>query len=83
MRSGALTRHEARATYLGRRKIQSHQRELTPLVKRMDVIERRVFTNNHSAFLCATLLMNRKRHTIPVHLDQESPQFEIVAQCFV
>ena len=56
---------------------------LTPFVKRMDVIERRVFANNHSAFLCATLLMNRNRHTIPIDLDQESPQFEIIAQCFV
>jgi hypothetical protein len=49
----------------------------------MDVIERRVFANHYSAFLCATLLMNRKRDTIPVDLDQESFQFEIIAQCFV
>jgi hypothetical protein len=49
----------------------------------MDVIERRVFANHYSAFLCATLLMNRKRDTIPVDLDQEWFQFEIIAQCFV
>jgi hypothetical protein len=27
--------------------------------------------------------MNRKRHTILVDVDQESPQFEIIAQCFM
>jgi hypothetical protein len=49
----------------------------------MDVVRRGVFANNHSACLCAELLMNRYRHTIPIDLDQESLQFEIVAQCFV
>ena len=56
---------------------------LTPLVKRMDVVGRGVFANNHSACLCAELLMNRYRHTVPIDFDQESLQFEIVAQCFV
>ena len=49
----------------------------------MDVVGRGVFADNHFAFLAATLRMNRKRHTIPVDLDQESPQFEIIAQSFV
>jgi hypothetical protein len=49
----------------------------------MDVVGRGVFANNHFAFLCATLLMNRKRHTILVDLDQELLQFEIIAQCFM
>jgi hypothetical protein len=57
--------------------------ELSPLVKRMDVVGCGVFANNHFAFLAATLRMNRKRHMIPVDLDQESPQFEIIAQSFV
>jgi hypothetical protein len=57
--------------------------ELSPLVKRMDVVGRGAFANNHFAFLAATLRMNRKRHTIPVDLDQESPQFEVIAQSFV
>ena len=56
-------------------------RELSPLVKRKDVVG--FFANNHFAFLSAPLLMNRKGHTIPVDLDQESVQFEIIAQCFV
>jgi hypothetical protein len=73
MTKRGFNRCTRRATYLDRSEIQRHQRELTPLVKRMDVVERRVFANNHSAFLFATLLMNRKRHTIPFHLDQESP----------
>jgi hypothetical protein len=29
------------------------------------------------------VVMNRQRHTIPVDLDQESPQFEIAIQCFM
>jgi hypothetical protein len=27
--------------------------------------------------------MNRERHTIALDVDHESPQFEIIAQCFV
>jgi hypothetical protein len=49
----------------------------------MDVVGRGVFANNHFAFPFATFLMNRKRDTIPVDFDQESPQFEIIAQCFM
>jgi hypothetical protein len=62
-------------------KASFHFRELSPLVKRKDVVG--FFANNHFAFRSAPLLMNRKRHTIPVDLDQESPQFEIIAQSFV
>jgi hypothetical protein len=46
--------------------------ELLPFVKRKDVVGWGVFANNHFAFPSATLLMNRKRHTIPVDLNQES-----------
>jgi hypothetical protein len=49
----------------------------------MDVIGWGVFAHNHSAFPSATFLTNRKRDTIPVDLDQELPQFEIIAQSFV
>jgi hypothetical protein len=37
----------------------SDHRELPPLVKRMDVVGRGIFANNHSLFLCAALLMMR------------------------
>ena len=57
--------------------------ELPPPVKRMDVIERGIFANNNFLFLCAALLMNRYRHSIPIDFDQESSQFEVVIQCFV
>jgi hypothetical protein len=65
-----------------RRPKKTRPTELPPLVKRKDVIGW-VFANNHFAFPSATLLMNRSRHTIPVDLDQELPQFEIIAQSFV
>jgi hypothetical protein len=54
---------------------------LPPLVKRENIVRLGAFTDNDFAFLATTLLMNRKRHTIPVDLDQESLQFEIIATC--
>ena len=52
-------------------------------VKRNDVVGPGVFANEHFAFLAATFRMNRKQHTILIDVDQESPQFEIIAQCFM
>ena len=49
----------------------------------MDMLGRGIFANDHFAFLYAMLRMNRHQHTIALDVDDESPQFEIIAQCFV
>ena len=49
----------------------------------MDILGRGIFANDHFAFLYAMLRINRHQHTIALDVDDELPQFEIIAQRFV
>jgi hypothetical protein len=50
---------------------------LSSLVERIDIVG--AFAKDHSAFLFATLRMNREQQKVALDVGHEAPHFEIIA----